>query len=306
MDVKASTKPELLVWIEITQKCQLKCRYCYNEWRQEPSSEHLSMSDQTRDELFRFIGSLSETYDLQFAVAGGDPTAHEDYLSIVRELAEFGSVGIVSHGCEFPDDELSEIAGIPSARIQFSIPSLNEDQFRFMTGGASLRVLLSNLANAASKGVPMTISKVVSGRSEVFEEIDQVLQLAQNAGVSMVVFNRFLEAGRGKFYGEEFRLSEADFVRQVADAKDRNGNSKLKVYVSGDLNGVRDRKLTKPKITICYDGSIKYCSMASNNIGQLGDTGDEVMRRYGEFWKSDRVDNNCACSRYVGGRYDTS
>ena len=114
----------LLVWVEVTQSCQLKCRYCYNPWRKEPAGSHSEMSDQTAESLLDFCNDLSAKFELEFAVAGGDPTAHPDYISLSSKLAALGPTAIVTHGCAFGDSDLEQIAETGTLRLQLDRKSV--------------------------------------------------------------------------------------------------------------------------------------------------------------------------------------
>jgi MoaA/NifB/PqqE/SkfB family radical SAM enzyme len=287
---------KLLVWVEVTQRCQLKCRYCYNPWRSEPSSTHSGMTDGATKSLVAFCEDLAASYELEFAIAGGDPTAHEKYIEIASQLSGFGPTAIVTHGCSFTENDLERISEAGTLRLQFSIPSLDEEQFKFVTGGGSLRKLLSNLAKASALGIPLSMSAVVSQSKTAKHDIIALIRLAKEAKAERLIFNKFLPSGRGELYDEAFSLSEDEFRMLLQSAKKQAGPNEVSIFVSEEHAGVRRLKIEQPKITVTHDGRIRTCSMASSDIGDTSSKAVDVMERYEQFWASGSSDDNCICS----------
>lgn len=53
--------------IDITRKCTLKCRHCYNH------SGEMNNDELTSDELFRIMNDLASTRPDNFCICGGEP-----------------------------------------------------------------------------------------------------------------------------------------------------------------------------------------------------------------------------------------
>ncbi|GAF93652.1 unnamed protein product, partial [marine sediment metagenome] len=70
--------PLIIVW-NFTNRCNLKCRHCYQH------SEHRRLSDElTLAEKLRVVDDLGEHYVPMIAFAGGEPTICPDLLPVLH------------------------------------------------------------------------------------------------------------------------------------------------------------------------------------------------------------------------------
>ena len=62
--------------IDITRKCTLKCRHCYNH------SGEMNNDELTSDELFRIMNDLASTRPDNFCICGGEPLLKKEIINI--------------------------------------------------------------------------------------------------------------------------------------------------------------------------------------------------------------------------------
>ena len=60
--------------IDITRKCTLKCRHCYNH------SGEMNNDELTSDELFRIMNDLASTRPDNFCICGGEPLLKKEII----------------------------------------------------------------------------------------------------------------------------------------------------------------------------------------------------------------------------------
>ncbi|HLA37100.1 MAG TPA: radical SAM protein, partial [Candidatus Brocadiales bacterium] len=83
----------LIVWIELTRKCNLRCRHCY-VGAGEPLEGELST-----EELCLLLEDLKGMKALSLVITGGEPTLHKDFAHILRYACELGFViGVATNG----------------------------------------------------------------------------------------------------------------------------------------------------------------------------------------------------------------
>lgn len=285
---------QLLLWIETTEHCQLKCRFCYNSWRDTNPSKHKHMSVNTVNEIISFAETELKNYDITCALAGGDLTAHPDWKNLVSSFSKIGNIFVVTHGTELKEEDFLLLSETKS-EIQFSIPSLQPESYKFHTGGAKLDTALVSLARAKYFDLETSVSAVIT--AENVTEICDFVELGNELDLSYIVLNKFMPAGRGVHYNEQFSLDNESFLRGVESAKIKN-NDKTRLLVSGSFQGVRARKTQQPKITITCDGDIQICSLASSSIGKVSEkSSNPVMDKYISFWTGNSTILGCDCSR---------
>jgi MoaA/NifB/PqqE/SkfB family radical SAM enzyme len=122
------TEPWYLPWpewvsLELTSRCQLRCRHCYNRSSPEATQEL------PFDTIRSILGELSWNGAISIRLTGGEPTLHPHFADILQTCAESGIVVEVnSHGV-FSDTLLERMATAPVARFLIS------DQCRRDAGG---------------------------------------------------------------------------------------------------------------------------------------------------------------------------
>lgn len=247
----------------------------------------------------QFCDRLSKDHDLDYAIAGGDPSAHDRYAEMSILLADRGYTTIVTHGCDLSTTDLDTLAVNGGPCIQFSIPSLNRERFKYITGGGCLDDVITNIAKACSRNIPISISAVVSHSPSAEGDIVRLVSLADEARASRLILNRFVPSGRGEFYEKQLALSDDRFSELMEVAAREAKSRDLKVYMSRGMGSVRPKKVDQPKISITKDGLVRVCSMAASDIGTVLDEPDDIFANYVKFWSSEAYDENCRCSMYA-------
>jgi MoaA/NifB/PqqE/SkfB family radical SAM enzyme len=110
-------KSPLLLVIETTNKCNLKCKYCYNE---------LKKVEKTKISYDIFRELIDEASDLDIFdinLSGGEPFLHEDILKFIELIVSRDiGISIVSNGTLINSSiaiELSKLGVIPYIQISF-------------------------------------------------------------------------------------------------------------------------------------------------------------------------------------------
>jgi organic radical activating enzyme len=103
-------------FIDVTDKCNLKCKYCFHP---------VSGKDRSVDDI---VAEATEAASFApFLLTGGEPTMHPDLPEIVRKLSAIGETWVLTNGVKFCDEKyLDELcaAGLQNGkelRIGFSI-----------------------------------------------------------------------------------------------------------------------------------------------------------------------------------------
>ncbi len=282
------------LWIELSESCQLKCRYCYNGWRNQPARTHRLMPDEVIERVLTYARGISRSRTVSFALAGGDPSTHPALVRIAARLAALGPVTIVSHGLTFSWDELDAFAAIDGLSLQFSIPTPDKEVYRHITVGGDVDDALLRLAYARQAGIAVSMSAVLTRIN--IEHLPQILQLATFAEVEYLILNQFLPSGRGIFFEQQFTISDQAFQQAVAASIEHARETGLRVLTSGPLEGVRERRLQAPRLTLTVDGGVRMCSVSEQQAGTLDTPVDQLLHTYRRFWGSDEALSGCHCS----------
>lgn len=184
--------PFLIVW-NFTNLCNLRCKHCYQR------AGMLLRNELSLEEKIEVVNDLDEAGVAAVALSGGEPTIHPDFLHIVRELASRGIyVAVASNGWLFANMEYLEKSVKAGLRyVEISVDSANprkHDEFRGRNGSWARAV--KALENAVKLGI--THAMAVTLTKYNYDEVDDILDLAESIGVRRVVFFNFIPTGRGK------------------------------------------------------------------------------------------------------------
>jgi MoaA/NifB/PqqE/SkfB family radical SAM enzyme len=284
------------LWIELTEACQIKCRFCYNSWRSAPAAHHRAMNVSTLNSIHQFATRLGNAVRPEFILAGGDPTSHPEFVDFAERLSAQGRVYVVTHGTALDAEAIARLARCGNVSLQFSIPSTDADLYRFLTGGGCLDRAVQAALVAREAGIRCSISAVITAQN--IAEAPLLVHLGAEIGAEYIVLNKFLPAGRGGFYEEEFAVDDNSFTNAVDAAASVGRSRGIRVLASGALPGVRGRKLRDRKITVGIDGQIRICSLSESVLGHVDD-GHEIIDRYDMFWRSTERLPGCFCSALV-------
>nr|WP_232833991.1 MULTISPECIES: GTP 3',8-cyclase MoaA [unclassified Sphingomonas] len=167
--------------ISVTDRCDLRCRYCMAEQMTFlPRAALLSL-----DEIAIIAERFMARGVTKIRLSGGEPLVRRDVGDLMRRLGRH-----VGHGL----DELTmttngtrlaryaeEMAAAGIRRINVSLDSLDADRFRFITRHGDLAEVLHGIAAAKAAGLAVKINMVaLAGLNE--DEIGDMLQWCVDEG----------------------------------------------------------------------------------------------------------------------------
>lgn len=109
------------VHIEITSRCNERCRHCYIPHEKKINSMSLSL-------FYKILKQINDMNLLHVTVSGGEPMLHKHLIEILRELnkANF-SVNLLSNLTLLDEAILAEMKNNPLLSVQTTLYSMNPD-----------------------------------------------------------------------------------------------------------------------------------------------------------------------------------
>ena len=186
--------PFLIVW-NFTNACNLRCKHCYQNAGPKPLPNEL-----TFEEKLNVLNQLDEMEIPSIAFSGGEPTIHPDFIPIVKEASRRGIyTAVATNGLAFASESFTDKALKAGLNyVEVSLDSTDpkvHDEFRGIKGAWELAVKgIKNVVKhgGASTGVAMTLTKLNK------DQIGDMVRLAEELGVTRVIFFNFIPTGRGK------------------------------------------------------------------------------------------------------------
>ena len=205
------TSRGLSLRVSVTDRCQLRCRYCM-----PPEGVPLRGRDEilSYEEIVALVACFRDEFGLtKVRITGGEPLVRTGIERLVGMLADLDipDLALTTNGLRLAEMAPAlKRAGLH--RVNVSLDSLSPDAFRRLTGGGELHTVLHGIAAAQDAGlIPLKLNTVVIRGFNEEETVDLVeFAIQRNCEVR---FTELMPIGPGaKLFSEGF-ISSMD-VRQ--------------------------------------------------------------------------------------------
>ncbi len=215
-----------------------------------------------------------------FHFTGGEPILCHDLWAILDYTRHGGfSIALMSNGTLITSDVARRLRQAQIKDVQVSLEGLEtiHDSIR---GKGSFQRALSGIENLIAHGVATSINLTLSRLN--MGQVDGLVRLAEEMGISAVTLSRLVICGRGKELSGEMLSSRelADFYKSIYEFK---ANSKVMVTSRDPLFTVAGMTGEIPDVefpvggcaagvfgvTVAADGSIMPCRRMDLSIGNI-------------------------------------
>jgi len=181
------SRPITYLRLSITDRCNLRCRYCRPEEGVPfiPHEEILSF-----EELERFVSIFCSMGINKIRVTGGEPFSRRGCMSFLTRLRKIDGVQhlhITTNGVKTARF-LDELAGIGLDGINVSLDTLDHKRFWKITRRDYLEAVLQTVHGVLARSIPLKINSVVL-KDTCDDEIIQLAGLAREFPIAL----RFIE-----------------------------------------------------------------------------------------------------------------
>jgi cyclic pyranopterin phosphate synthase len=175
--------------ISVTDKCNLRCRYCMPVEGVEPRRHEDLLSLEQLAEAARAAVGLGVR---KIRLTGGEPLVRRGIVNLVRMIASIEGLeelGLTTNGTLLaPLARELRAAGLGSVNV--SLDTLDPDRYREITRGGSLDNALDGIRAARAEGFPLKLNMVVL--DEISRgEIETMRSFAESLGARLQLINHF-------------------------------------------------------------------------------------------------------------------
>lgn len=225
--------------LEVTNACNMTCTHCY------VASGKKLPNELTLEEIYAVIDMLPPFTGKWIALSGGEPAVRKDIWQIIEHCAITcgHNVDLYTNGKKFPRrlaEQIRELnqQGAAQIRIQMSLeaatPSLND----LVRGQGSFAAAIESLKMLKDMGLGPSVVLFVCVSKRIVKQIDDIIRLAEEYGVSMLVFSQWQKQGNASNTPwAEIAPTTEEWVA-IGEKLLEYKNPKLRVYGNfyGDLN----------------------------------------------------------------------
>jgi radical SAM protein with 4Fe4S-binding SPASM domain len=275
---------DFVVQWHLTEKCNLRCRHCYQEGGQVREIPFAAIKAAV-DEVSQMLHAWQEAYGIQFSpsfnVTGGEPFLRKDFFTILEKMMGAGfACYVLSNGTLIDKKTARKLADVGAKGVQVSLEG-PEEIHEAIRGEGSFAPALQGIRNLLAAGVPVSVNTTLSRLNGRY--FLDLADLAVSMGVSRIGFSRLVPSGQGQ--GLMGQMLEPAEVRRLYE---RVLSLKLQGFeiVSGDpVAAQMGQPAPAPGeapfpsggcaagvagLTIMADGTVTPCRRLPIPLGQIG------------------------------------
>ena len=260
--VYGNMKGPLNIMWDITNRCNLNCKHCYNRSGKEGKYEDLSDED-----MIKQVDCIIELLPRVVCFCGGEPLLRYNLLpKLANRLSNAGiTVTMVTNGLLLNEDKVNTLIHSGLSGFQISLDSHKKethDYFRGLDGaydGAlkAIELLISKKINPDVTFIPTKIN---------YRDLGGLVELLYSKGIRRIGSMPLIPIGRGYENREELLMSDDEL---------------LDFYQI--INRLRSRY---PDFKIEYDDPLEHITLFTNNkvaktaVFEIRSNGDIVVSSY--------------------------
>jgi len=294
------------LWLHITNRCDLSCRHCLF------ASGPADKAELSYAEIVQRVDEAVSLGCTVFALTGGEPLVHPDFINIVRYIQKHADthVAVLTNGISLQRVLSAVDLDWQRFHLQISVDG-SEPRHDYLRGRGSFARLQDSLAWLRTHGHPFTLSMCVE--NDNLDDMSAVVDMAADCGAGNVHFMWYFIRGRGQ--AENYVTAQRIFapLRQAWQRARQRGVSidnfeALKTQVFAPAGTIHDGSgCGWESVALGPDGKL-YPSAALVGIEELATPVDDGLAK---AWRGsevlDRIRNSscrdldCAWRYILGG-----
>ncbi len=173
--------------LELTEACNVKCRHCYNFWRDE-SVGQVSLNE---DSLGKMIDKISDAGVFHTVLTGGEPMAKFKLLcfAIERFKSKNISISVNSNLMLCDDKKANKLANLGVDHILTSLPSCDPVKNDYiMCKPGSFELIMQGIKAAVGAGIRVSVNMVIT--RDNFQQVYETGKLVADMGCQRIFITR--------------------------------------------------------------------------------------------------------------------
>lgn len=204
--------------IELTSRCNQRCGYCYNEWREDNGR---GVGALATEELLALVDrALTEVAFDEVTLTGGEPLARADLFRVLDLCRRHGvTIQMISNGGLVTEAIAERLAGYPISFIQITLNGTDAALHDAHVGGEHHAATLRGIEALVRRGVRVVGCVVVTRKNA--DQVGAILDQFRALGVTTVALSRFSPAGYAANQAAELLPSRSEVIRALTQGQAR-------------------------------------------------------------------------------------
>lgn len=255
-----------IVYVEITNRCNLNCATCYNRSGLNKKTSELSF-EKIEDIIKLFI-----PYGLQrFLLSGGEPTLHSEFDKILNLIDKYPEInfGVVTNGINHNELLIEYLNTRKNFSLQISLDGSNEFFNSKTRGKGNFKKTLTFAKKVNNKNYSNLLKMVVSQSN--YEDVENFCHLALSIGFTPEIAFIY-NSGNGSDNWDKKSLTSQQKIKILNLIQKINYEKNAEIFLPLCTNKCpfADENFNELSLCIKVDGTIQPCQMIYNDEYSLG------------------------------------
>lgn len=272
--------PVTKVELELTEACNLQCRFCYNSCEPAYCQNALAIIDR-----------LERGGVLELVLTGGEPSEHPDFFKILRYACDrIPRVMVQSNGVNFGQKKYFEqLAALPVACVNFSLHGLQQTHESLTQIPGSFDATVQAIRWCLESGIRVASNMVLTAINSDPARIKELVSLHAGLGMREMTVTRFIPCGCGED-AADLKIGHYSFLQALdtlLEESERRGVSFLLANATPRCKVEQHHEALCNRCSFGYDkfyvdvsGNILTCGMSRLPVGNVlhGDLKTELSQ----------------------------
>ena len=276
--------------LELTYRCNERCRHCYLDVREEQTSSR----ELTVDEWLSVVDQLARMGCMNVLVTGGEPTLHPAFWEVCERIVKRGMLcDVYTNGLAITDGLFKSLCDLPLNSISVSLYAGDENFHDEITGvPGSFRKTLSNLLRFKDAGFD-AYAKVPVFHNHL-EDFFAAKELGRKHGFR-VMASTLLVPGHSGTTRNPMMMDADEYMKFL----EREATPRGAAVTEADIEKSRQEPLCQAgQSTCCISpfGEVMPCNSFSEVCGNVREATLSKIWRTSEFFRRLRKVRRCNVS----------
>lgn len=269
--------------LELTEKCNLKCRFCYNTQKPIVSQK-----------AYQIIDKLAREGVLEIVLTGGEPMTHPNFLKILSKCSNlFAKVMVQTNGTFVTEDMADHLMNAKVFGVNISLHGNATIHQQLTCVEGSYDLALSGIKYLITRGVNLASNFVLT--SENIESLPQTIEHLYDLGIKEITLTRFTPAGIGA-NNSGLAITSQQLINALSCANKKIEHYKdLRIILANSVPYcVLPNELSQycqychfgcSRFYVDVIGNVLMCGMARIKIGNILEQDFKTMKSSSEIFK---------------------
>lgn len=236
------------VWLELETRCNLRCGFCYNFWKDgvSPTPKKISteLMLQALDNLFAAVECK------KMAISGGEPLLREDLYEIIERINSHAiPMVLTTNGLLLNESKTLELMKRGIVTFQIPLHSTRQKIHDELSGLPCWKDTLHTILMLKECGANVIPVYVATGLN--LSDFTNVVEVCFELGLREIIFNRFIPGGLGLRNHLTLGVpTDGELLQELVTANAVAGRTGVRIHLGVPIDISPQDQVTLNNVTI--------------------------------------------------------